>query len=72
MFPGRCGRRNFVNLCVVVWPLSTGWVAGGVGLLVQILDGGRGLSALVCARWCCVVLRGFGGVVGVGDKPSAY
>ena len=33
----------------------------GVGLLVQILDGGR----VFCAGGSC-------GVVGVGDKPSAY
>ena len=53
MFPCRCGRRNSLNrFCVVVpvFPVVPPWfllvllVSGGwgLGLLVQILDGGRG------------------------------
>ena len=62
MFPCRYGRRNVVNRCSVVEQLTRVPrcfpVDGfGGGLLVQILGSGRG---------------GGSGVVGVGDKPSAY
>ena len=45
MFPGRYGRRNVVNRCSVVNCPARWNHCGihGVGLLVQILDGGRGV-----------------------------
>ena len=69
MFPGRYGRRNVVNHSCVVDPCGALLWSVLVGLLVQILDGGRargstgsrGRSTVVVVLW-----------VGVGDKPSAY
>jgi hypothetical protein len=58
VFPGRYGRRNVVNRSSLV--CATGVVACGVtlcvGLLVQILDGGRARSfvRLVVLWWVWV------------------
>ena len=44
MFPGRCGRRNVLNR----FPGYGSGFGAVPGLLVQILDGGRGPGGLVC------------------------